>query len=240
LVAPTLSLWRDSMGETGKEGMTSSSTEAEFASLTALFAQADTDHDGLLSYEAFMPMIRVHASTQGYKLTREEAQAIFDASRPLGESVYGAGGHAAISELLRAMVTSPWRVEAARAAHFSELELGAYAAGSFVRRSGAAYTSLLESAFVRNDGDDDDDDDSEPATAWSALAALAQHGAGSPTPTPSAASSSVKALGAAVALPVKAMPTKARGGVSSELPTKAVVAAAAWPRVPEATRGSSS
>ena len=65
LVAPTLSLWRDSMGETGKEGMASSSTEAEFASLTALFAQADTDHDGLLSYEAFMPMIRVHASTKG-------------------------------------------------------------------------------------------------------------------------------------------------------------------------------
>ena len=216
------------MGETGKEGPASSSTEAEFASLTVLFEQADTDQDGLLSYEAFMPMIRVHASTQGYKLTREEAQAIFDASRPLGESVHGAGGHAAISELLRAMVTSPWRVEAARVAHFSELELGAYAAGSFVRRSGAAYTSLLESAFVRNDGDDDDN---EPATAWSALAALAQPGPSSPTPTPSAASSSVKALGAAVALPVKAtptkaMPTKAREA-SSELPAKAVATTAA-------------
>ena len=163
--------------------------DQEFDSLEALWATAKIppEASGCMSYEAFLPLIRVHASTQGYKLMDSEARVMFLASLPRtganssvsdagrgGGSCIGSSGRVALEDVKRTLETSPWRLAAARAAEFSALELAATAAGTFVRRPGAACASLIEPATAPSSMEDAE---SEPG--WSALAALA-----SPLPSP--------------------------------------------------------
>ena len=130
--------------------------DQEFDSLEALWATAKIppEASGCMSYEAFLPLIRVHASTQGYKLMDSEARVMFLASLPRtganssvsdagrgGGSCIGSSGRVALEDVKRTLETSPWRLAAARAAEFSALELAATAAGTFVRRPGAACAS---------------------------------------------------------------------------------------------------